>query len=402
MREIIAVLNAGSSSLKFALFLLRPGRGRHQRDPRPLLRGQIERIGGDACFTLHGGFGLAFEAPPADEVARRARDHAGAIALLLDWFEEERAGLRLVAIGHRVVHGGGRHQAPQAVTDALMDSLAELIPLAPLHLPHNLAAIHTMRARRPDLPQVACFDTAFHATMPAVATRMGLPRAFHDRGLRRYGFHGLSYEYVAGALAGLTGDLPERVVIAHLGNGASLCALHRGRSIATTMGFSTLDGAIMGTRCGSLDPGALLYLLDHEGLTPEDLTDLLYHHSGLLGVSGISGDMRTLLGSERPEAAEAVVLYCYRIAREVGSLCAALGGLDALVFTGGIGENAAAIRARICESSAWLGLELDTPANECAGPLISAPESPVAVWVVPTNEELVVARHTRALLRASG
>ncbi len=399
MREILAVLNAGSSSLKFALYLLRPGRDRLERDPRPLLRGQIENIGGAARLALRGGLGLAFEPPPADEVQEAARDHAGAIALLLDWFEEERAGLRLLAVGHRVVHGGARFGAPQAVTAELLDYLSGLEPLAPLHLPHNLAAIRALRARRPNLPQVACFDTAFHANMPAVATRLGLPREYTERGLRRYGFHGLSYEYVTGAFAARVGSLPPRLVIAHLGNGASMCAIRNGRGIATTMGFSTLDGLVMGTRCGTLDPGALLYLLEREGMTPAALTDLLYHRSGLLGVSGISGDMRALLASERPEAAEAVELYCYRAARELGSLAAALGGLDALVFTGGIGENAATVRSKICALSAWLGLELDTEANAHHGPRISAADSRVTAWVVPTDEEIAIARHTRALLR---
>ena len=398
MREIIAVLNAGSSSLKFALFLLRPGRDRQGRDPRPLLQGQIERIGGEARLTLRGGLGLAFEPPKPDDVRRRAQDHAGAIALLLDWFEEERAGLRLAAVGHRVVHGGDRYSAPQPVTPELLQSLEKLKPLAPLHLPHNLAAIQAMGVRRPDLPQMICFDTAFHADMPSVATRMALPRNFHDRGLRRYGFHGLSYEYVTGALTALGGSLPPRLIVAHLGNGASLCALKDGRSIATTMGFSTLDGLVMGTRCGALDPGALLYLLDHEGMTPDAVADLLYNRSGLLGVSGLSGDMRALLSSDRPEAAEAIELYCYRIAREIGSLCAALGGLDALVFTGGVGENAATIRSRVSGLCAWIGLELDEAANAENAVRISTESSRIAAWIVPTNEEIVIARHARNLL----
>lgn len=401
MREIVAVLNAGSSSLKFALFLLRPGRDRQGRDPRPLLRGQIERIGAQAKLSLKGGLGLAFQPPSTSEVARRANDHAGAVALLLDWFEEDRAGLRLVGAGHRVVHGGTRYSAPESITHELFDGLSELQPLAPLHLPHNLAGIRAMARLRPDLPQVACFDTAFHATMPVVATRMGLPRRFHDLGLRRYGFHGLSYEYVSGALHDIAGAMPSRTIVAHLGNGASLCALREGQSIATTMGFSTLDGLVMGTRCGSLDPGALLYLLQHEAMTADQVADLLYHQSGLQGVSGIGGDMRALLASPKPEAREAIELYCYRIAREIGSLTAALGDLDALVFTGGVGENASEIRRRVCAQCAWLDLHLDDNANARNARDIGATESRVAVWVIPTNEEIVIARHTRALLGAT-
>ncbi|MFQ5773155.1 MAG: acetate/propionate family kinase [Kiloniellaceae bacterium] len=400
MREAIAVLNAGSSSLKFALFLLRPGRDRARRDPVLLLRGQIEGIGRAPRLLLHGRSGLAFVAPPARAVAGRAADHAGALDLLLDWFEEDRAGLRIVAAGHRVVHGGDAYNAPQRVGPELIAALAALGPLAPQHQPHNVAAIAALAGRRPDLPQVACFDTAFHATQPPVASTLPLPRGLRARGLRRYGFHGLSYEYVLSALPGhYAGQaVPRRVVVAHLGNGASMCAVEGGRSVATTMGFSALDGLMMGTRCGSLDPGVILHLMREEGMDLAALTALLYDRSGLLGVSGISADMRRLLDSDRPEAAEAVELFCYRIARELGSLAAALGGLDALVFTGGIGEHAGPVRAAVCRGARWLGVELDENANALGGPCLTRPSSPVKAWVIPTNEELVIARHTRTLV----
>ena len=401
-REAVAVLNAGSSSLKFALFLLRPGQDRTCRDPVPLLRGQIEGIGRSPRLEVRGRRDVALKGPSAGAIAEKATTHDGALALLLDWFEEDRAGIRVAAVGHRVVHGGAVYGAPQAVTGDVVTHLAALQPLAPHHLPHNLAAIEAMIARRPDLPQVACFDTAFHATQPAVATRLPLPRAMAGMGLRRYGFHGLSYEYVTGALAAHDPRhaMPTRVVVAHLGNGASMCAIRDGRSIATTMGFSTLDGLMMGTRSGTLDPGVLLYLMREQGADLSALSDLLYNRCGLLGVSGISGDMRALLASGRAEAAEAIDLYCYRIVRELGSLAAALGGLDALVFTGGIGENAAPIRAKVCAGARWLGVELDAAANGRHGPRISTDMSLVQALVIPTNEELVIARHTRDLLLA--
>jgi acetate kinase len=402
MRRAILVLNAGSSSLKFALFEAAPsGDG-----PRPLLRGQVEGIGRAARFEAqdageHAGGGAL---PPAPDEAGmgQVRDHAGALDLLLGWLRDATAGLEIVAAGHRVVHGGERFTAPAAITTEVLDYLAGLAPLAPQHQPHNLAAIRALGARLPDLPQVACFDTAFHATQPAVATTMTLPADLRAKGLRRYGFHGLSYEYIAGALPAFCAPAPapRRVVVAHLGNGASLCAIRDGRSVATTMGFSTLDGLVMGTRSGSQDPGVILYLLREEGYDLEDLTGLLYNRCGLLGLSGVSGDMRRLLESDAPEAETAVEVFCYRLSREIGSLAAALEGLDALVFTGGIGEHAAPIRARVCARAAWLGLDLDEAANAADGPRISAPGSRVSAWAIPTNEELVIARHTQALFGA--
>jgi acetate kinase len=285
------------------------------------------------------------------------------------------------------------------VTDEVLGALKALIPLAPLHQPHNLAAIEAVTRHAPHLPQVACFDTSFHRTQPPVAQAFALPRGYAEQGVRRYGFHGLSYEYIASALPGIDARAAAgRTVIAHLGNGASMCALKGGRSVASTMGFTAVDGLPMGTRCGALDPGVLLYLMDRHGMDARALEELLYQRSGLLGVSQISSDMRTLLASPDPRAAEAIDLFVYRVGRELGSLAAALGGLDALVFTGGIGENAAPIRARVCRDGAWLGLALDEEANEAGGPRISGDDSRVAAWVVATNEELMIARHTRRLL----
>jgi acetate kinase len=283
----------------------------------------------------------------------------------------------LVAAGHRVVHGGDRFWAPTLIDDDVLAVLRALMPLAPLHQPHNLAGIHAVREHRPELPQVACFDTAFHQTQPPIARRFALPRALHDAGIKRYGFHGLSYEYIASKV-----PRDRRVIAAHLGNGSSLCAMRDGRSVASTMGFTALDGLMMGTRSGAIDPGVLLYLLQEKRLSPKELERLLYRDSGLLGVSGISHDMRALLASSDPRAKEAVDLYVYRAVREIGSLAAALGGLDLLVFTGGIGEHAASVRDAIVEATAWL--------------------SPFEVAVVPTNEEEMIARHTAALHQACG
>jgi acetate kinase len=284
------------------------------------------------------------------------------------------------------------------VDAATLAHLAALAPLAPLHQPHNVSAIEVCARLAPDVPQVACFDTAFHRTQPEVAQAFPLPAEYADRGIRRYGFHGLSCEYVASTLARIdVRAAAGRTIVAHLGSGASMCALHGKRSVATTMGFSPLDGLMMGTRCGAIDPGVLLYLLDHDGMSRDDLQKLLYEQSGLLGVSGMSGDMRTLLASPDPRAGRAIDLFVYRAGRELGSLTAALGGLDAIVFTGGIGEHSPAIRARICRGAAWLGVQLDEDANRTGGPRLTHPHSQVSVWVIPTNEEEVIARHTRRL-----
>jgi acetate kinase len=388
----LLILNAGSSSLKFALYRLGGA------EPAPLARGQFAGIGRTLAFSAQSADRRALTAPSASALGA-IRSHAEALLLLPDWLKGNDLGDALAGAGHRVVHGGTRFTAPERITPAILDELAGLEPLAPHHQPHNVAAIRALMAQRPDLPQVACFDTAFHAGMPATARSLGLPAAFEAKGLRRYGFHGLSYEYVTDRLRRLCGGrLPRRLVIAHLGNGASMAAVLDGRGHATTMGFSTLDGIVMGTRIGSLDPGVILHLMREEHMDLKALEDLFYNRCGLLGLSGISADMKTLLESRDPRAAAAIDQYCYAIVRHTGSLAAALGGLDALVFTGGVGENAAPIRARICRDLAWVGLELDETANERGNPSLTKPGSKLAAYVVPTDEELVIARHTARLL----
>jgi acetate kinase len=389
MTKRILVLNAGSSSLKFATFATSAS-----GSPALDLRGQLAGIGqGETKLTVTDEHGNRARWGKAERVPT----HADAVQLLIDRLKvTERPGDWLGA-GHRVVHGGARFSAPVKITPDTIRELAALVPLAPLHQPHNVAPIEALRDLVPDLAQVACFDTAFHMTQPQVAVRLALPEKYWQTGLRRYGFHGLSYEAILHALPAVAGSMPRRLVVAHLGNGASMAAVSAGTCVATTMGFSTLDGLVMGTRAGSIDPGVLLHLL-REGMSREELEQLLYHESGVKGVSGLTADMKTLLESGDPKAKLAIDLYCYRIARELGSLCAALGGLDALVFTGGVGENAAAIRAEVCTGASWLGLQLDEEANRRGGPLISAAGSRVAAWIVPTNEELTIARHTQRLL----
>ncbi len=393
MSSALLVLNAGSSSLKFSLFA-------DQDPPRVLLRGRLEELTSRPRFVVHREDGAVVE--QKEWPAGTQLSHDGAIDHLFGWLRgllREQHTVR--AVGHRVVHGGTRLSRPVLLDGETVAELEALIPLAPLHQPHNLAAIAAVSRAAPAMPQVACFDTAFHATQPPVAQTFALPRRYFDQGVRRYGFHGLSYEYVASVLPDtVPAAAAGRTVVAHLGNGASLCALLRGRSVATTMSFTALDGLMMGTRCGSLDPGVLLYLMDQEGMDARALERLLYHESGLRGVSGGSSDMRELLGRSDTEAVEAVALFVYRICRELGSLAAALGGLDALVFTGGIGENAAPIRARVCRRARWLGLDLDEEANSAGQPCFSRAGSRVSAWVIPTNEELMIARHTRRVLGA--
>jgi acetate kinase len=309
---------------------------------------------------------------------------------------------RVGAAGHRVVHGGTKFDRPVRIVGETLAELEALVPLAPLHQPHNLAAIKAVTRHAPQMPQVACFDTSFHRTQPEVAQTFALPRRYTDEGVQRYGFHGLSYEYIASVLPGIDNHAATgRTVVLHLGNGASMCALQGGKSVATTMGFTAIDGLPMGTRSGSLDPGVMLYLMSHHGMNEKALEKLLYQQSGLLGVSGISSDVRTLLSSPDPRAAEALELFTYRIGRELGSLAAALGGLDAVVFTGGIGENAVPIRAAVCRDAGWLGLELDEEANAKGGPRISRSASRVSAWVIPTNEELMIARHCQAVIKGA-
>jgi len=387
MSDALLVLNAGSSSIKFALFPLAATIAR-----RPALSGQIDGIGAGqgAALTAVDGTG----APLADQPLADCAQHHQAIAFLFQWLDRHGAH-DVAAVGHRVVHGGEHYHEPILIDDAKLEALAKLIPLAPLHQPHNLEAIRALRRLKPGLPQVACFDTAFHRSQPLLAQAFALPREISAQGIRRYGFHGLSYEYIAAVLPEHLGDAAcGRVVVAHLGNGASMCAMRERKSVATTMGFTALDGLMMGTRCGNLDPGVLLYLMEQQGMDCRALTRLLYHQSGLLGVSGISQDMRELLASDQAEAKEAVDLFCYRITRELGSLAAALNGLDALVFTGGIGEHAAPVRAQVCANARWLGVEIDAAANSAGAMRISAAGSGIAVLVLPTNEEWIIARHT--------
>lgn len=392
------VLNAGSSSLKFAVFGIEPGTD----GLRVVLRGQISGIGSTPAFQAWRENDHAQGASRSVDVGT-LDNHQKAIDLALDWIARQSGGMRLIGVGHRVVHGGPERRTPALVTTELLTELDALSLLAPHHQPHNLAAIRAVQAAAPELPQVACFDTAFHAGQPAVARRLPLPSRYRDKGLQRYGFHGLSYEYVTGAVVAYNaGRLPERLLVAHLGNGASLCAIRNGASVATSMGFSTLDGLLMGTRCGAIDPGVLLHLMREERMDEPELSDLLYNNSGLLGVSGISPDMQVLLSSDEPTATEAVELFCYTLVRAIGSMAAALGGVDALVFTGGIGEHAAAIRARVCTELAWLGLDFDAAANEAGSDLLSRPGSQLTVWVIPTNEELVIARHTLQLVQGAG
>ncbi|MBS1129889.1 MAG: acetate kinase, partial [Proteobacteria bacterium] len=324
--------------------------------------------------------------------------HAQAFDALLKWFTASHANWQIVAVGHRVVHGGERYSKPTLIDDTVLGHLQSFIPLAPLHEPHNVAGIIALQALLPSVPQIACFDTAFHRSQPEVAQTFGLPRNITAEGIKRYGFHGLSYEYIARALPQHSGRATGRVVVAHLGNGASMAAMVDRKCVATTLGFSTIDGLVMGTRCGNLDPGVILHLMETKNLSVKDMTKMLYKESGLLGVSGLSQDMRTLLASDKPEAGEAVNLFCYRIARELGSLAAAAGGLDALVFTGGIGEHAAEVRRRVCLQSEWLGIRLNPEANARHELRISAGNSSVDVLVIPTNEEWMMAHHAQTLL----
>ncbi len=388
MTAAILVVNAGSSSIKFALYTLAGADG----VTTPIYSGEIDGIGDAARLRVQDtGHRNVQESAISGAVT-----HQVALSVLLEWIAKHSGGIELAAAGHRVVHGGYEFTSPVKIKADVMRKLEALCPLAPLHQPHNLAAISALSKLYPKLTQVACFDTSFHTTQPAVATAFALPRRLTEKGVRRYGFHGLSYEYIAGILPDHLGSKADgKVVVAHLGHGASMCAMIDRRSIATTMGFSALDGLVMGTRSGSLDPGVILYLLDHEAMDSKQIGHLLYEESGLLGVSGVSDDMRELLASHDARAAEAIDLFVYRIVRELGSLGAALGGLDALVFTGGIGERAPDIRARVCRKAAWLGLRIDERANAGGGPVISEAAGSVSVLALQTNEEYVIARHTR-------
>jgi acetate kinase len=396
MPEAILTLNAGSSSIKFALYECPAGAR------RLVSRGAIEGIGAAPTFTALAPDGTVLE--DQHWATGTHLDHEDLLEPLLTWVTSHLGEENLVAVGHRIVHGGSDFHSPTRIDDTVLAALEKLVPLAPLHQPHNIAAVKAIGSLRPGLPQVACFDTAFHHDMPAVATRLALPRKYAEEGVRRYGFHGLSYEYLIARLRELSPGLADgRVIAAHLGNGASLCAMRNGRSIDTTMGFTPLDGLVMGTRCGSIDPGALLYLQQADGLRTTDVERVLYHESGLLGVSGISHDMRILQASEDPHAREAIELFVYRLVKHVGALASVLGGLDALVFSAGIGEHSAGVRAAVCERLAWLGIECDTTANARHDSLISTSRSPVRVFVIATDEEAMIAEHTaRAMSALSG
>ena len=391
MADAIAVLNAGSSSFKFSLFAADAG------GLQVAARGQAEGLYTAARFVAKDRAGAVIEEKSWGEGV--ALGHAGALDHLIAFLRRRLKEYRLVGVGHRVVHGGMEHSQPVRVDAAVLVALEKYIPLAPLHQPHNLAPIRALLERLPQLPQVACFDTAFHRGQPSVAQQFALPRSITDRGVIRYGFHGLSYEYIAGVLQEYDARAAAgKVVVLHLGNGSSMCAIANGRSMASTMGFTAVDGLPMGTRCGSLDPGVVLYLIDELKMDARAVEKLIYQQSGLLGVSGISSDMRTLLASGESGAKAAIDLYVYRIGRELGSLAAALGGLDAIVFTAGIGENSAPLRERVCRDNAWLGIDFDPAANAKGGPRLSRDGSRTSAWAIPTNEELMIARHTRALI----
>ncbi len=398
--KAIVVINAGSSSLKFSVFAV--------TDLSLLLHGQVEGLGTQPHLEIKGGGGQVLCAQ--QWTLAQVPDHEVALDQVLQALPPYMAGHTIQAVGHRIVHGGMSFHEPVRLTPPTLDALDALVPLAPLHQSHNLSAVRAFAKLMPHLPQVGCFDTAFHTTNPAVEARFALPFELHDAGVRRYGFHGLSYEYIASCLPAVDARAAKgRTVAMHLGNGASMCALQSGRSVASSMGFTALDGLMMGTRCGDLDPGVLIWLMDQRAMGARQIEHLLYSESGLKGVSGLSSDMRVLLDSEAPRAQEAVELFVYRITRELGAMAAVLSGLDAIVFTAGIGEYAAVIRERVCQQAAWLGVVCDAQASPAgsdpASPTgalgawrLDAPGSAVSVWVIPTNEELMIARHTRDLI----
>ena len=386
----VLVLNAGSSSLKFSLF--RPNGGER---PQLSLNGNLQELYSESRFKVSDANGVV-----VDEKRWTSGDwigHEGAMTFLFEWLRSRGYVELLAAVGHRVVHGGGHFYAPVLVDAAVIARLEQTVPLAPLHQPHAIQPMKYIAERLPNLPQVACFDTAFHATQSPVASAFALPEEITRLGVRRYGFHGLSYEHIASVLGEYDPRAAEgRTIALHLGNGSSMCAMRGAKCVTTTMGFTPVDGLPMGTRCGSLDPGVILFLMDNLNMDARSLERLLYYESGLLGVSGISSDMRTLEASAEPRARWAVDLFIYHIGRQIGSLAAALGGLDAIVFTAGIGENDAALRRRVCDDAAWLGVEFDETSNAKGGPRITTPMSAVSAWIIPTDEEVVIARHTLA------
>ena len=395
MTDIVIAVNSGSSSLKFAAYP-----AADDTSP-PIIRGKVSGIGRrPELFASDGND--AIEATGALRDIPYDATHDWIITELLERLQSRFSDLNPVAVGHRVVHGGRDFTEPVIVDGPVRDALERLVPLAPLHQPHNLAAIDAIRKIAPNVVQVACFDTSFHRRQPRLAQLFGLPRRLSDEGVLRYGFHGLSYEYIAGRLPDELGRLANgRVIVAHLGNGASMCAMKSRKSIASSMGFTALDGLIMGRRCGSLDAGVILDLLQNRGMTIADLQHMLYRESGLLGVSGISNNMRDLEASPHPHAREAIALFCYRAVREIGALAATLGGLDALVFTAGIGEKSPLVRRNICEQTAWLGIDFDHEANRIGANQISSKSSAVDVRVVRTDEEAVIVAATKRLIRTS-
>ncbi len=386
MTDALLALNAGSSSLKFGLY---PAAG-----DAPIATGLADRIGAEGTLRLRAGYGADLPVPVPPDMS----DHGTALETVLGALVAAFPELTILAVGHRVVHGGPDLDAPVLINEGLLEELEALSPFAPLHQPHNLAGIRAAIAAFPEAPQVACFDTAFHRSHPFVNDTFALPRAYYDKGVRRYGFHGLSYAFVTGELARIAPRLAEgRVVMAHLGNGASICAIHNGRSVASTMGFSALDGLPMGTRCGQLDPGVVLYLMQQEGLDANAIVDLLYRRSGLLGLSGLSNDMRVLEAAGTTEANQAIDYFVFRVQREIGAMAAAMGGIDALVFCGGIGENSRLVRARVCERMAWMGIEIDHERNALNAMVISSEMARTPVLVLPTNEELLIVRAVRSV-----
>ena len=391
MADAILVLNAGSSSIKFTAFTLAGA------EPAPLVKGQLEGLRTSPRFVARDARGQSVAEKRWDAGTRLEHDQA--LEYIAEFLRSHQGTHQLIAVGHRVTHGGVKYKGPVRIDAMVFAELEALSPLAPLHQPHNLTPVRLLRERRPELPQVACFDTAFHTTAPKVAQMFALPQELTEEGVRRYGFHGLSYEYIASVLPQFDGRAANgKTVVCHLGNGSSMCAMAGRRSVASTMGFTAVEGLPMGTRCGALDPGVVLFLIEQKGMEPRAVRELLYNKSGLLGVSGLSSDMRALLESDDPCAKLAIDIYVYRIGRELGSLSAALGGLDAVVFTAGIGENASVIRERVCRDAVWLGIELDGVANAEGGPRISTAAARTSAWVIPTNEELMIAQHTLGVL----
>jgi len=391
MNDYALVLNAGSSSLKFCVFQ-RP----EEAEWRLEARGQIEGIGTAPRLSVKDANDEKIE---DKKLVGTLKDAGEAIDALASWLRSRYGGSRVLGVGHRVVHGGKNYAGPVIVTPQVMKDLDDLVPLAPLHQPYNLAAIRAVADKLQGVPQVSCFDTGFHSGHSEVVELVPLPKEIRETGVQRYGFHGLSYEYIAYVLPQVAPEIAKkRLIVAHLGSGASMCAMEHGKSIDSTLGFTALDGLCMGTRPGALDPGIILYLFQNLGLSAKEVESILYKKSGLLAISEISNDMRDLLGRDEPDAILAVDYFIFRVAKEIGALSAVLGGIDGLVFTAGIGENSAEIRKRICESSKWIGIELDHDANKRKSQRISTPESKVSVWVIPTNEELMIARHTATLL----